>query len=147
MKLKILVGLLAIVLSPAYADPSNTYFDGLENAYVFRDAKGNLTPRSRKGLKLLREAARENGTVMIWVSFDLPFQADPELRVPEVVEREAAARAAMIEQVILPLSKSISLIETPDDLRGAPGCMVLASARGVSALARDKRVKHISYQS
>ena len=67
------------------------------------------------------------------------------LRTVAVAEQEAAAKAKMIENVIIPMSGLLTLPMTPLGLGGAPGCMVETTEQGLVELVGDERVKHISY--
>lgn len=138
MKLTKLVFLLIFACSSAYAVD-------YEDIVIYRGIDGELTEASKNDLKELRKEARLIGQIKIWIMFDMGFQANPALRTPEVVQAEAAVKASMIADVVVPLSGRVALLTTPEGLGGAPGVMVEATERGLFALARDTRVKHITY--
>lgn len=139
MNTRIMLALLAITALPALAIE-------LSDVVVYRGIDGNLTQASQRGLRILRKAARDNGQIQIWILFDMGFESNPALRTPEVERAEAAVKASLIEAVVVPLRRVVALVvPTPDGLESAPGCMVHVTERGLVALVRDSRVKHVSY--
>lgn len=145
MRYLTLIALLSLILLDAHADNLSADQDNLTDIVIFKGIDGRLSAQSRAGLALLRRAAREQGPITVWVSFDIPFQADPALRTAAVAEQEAAAKAEMIDSVIAPMSGLLTLLMTPAGLGGAPGCMVETTEQGLVELVQDERVKHISY--
>lgn len=117
----------------------------LSELAVYRDVTGKLTPSSQRSLSTLRRAAQSRGQLEFWVMFDMPFQSDPNLRTSAVVRSEAAIKAALIEQVFSSLRQDVEVLDTPNGLEEAPGCLVLATAKGLDALVSNYKVKHVSY--
>ena len=121
----------------------------LEGLTVYRGLDGKLTDQSRENLRILSEGARINGQLTVWLMFDMDFVGNPELRTPEVIQSEAAARDDLIESIVMPIVHAghAQLLETPEGAAEAPGCLLSVTAAGLNWLATRKDAKHISYMS
>lgn len=133
----IVAGLL-FAFSQSIADP------GL---VVYRGVDGELTDASVQNLKTLRNIAAREGRITIWVDFDIPFEVNPELRTPEVIAENEAARQQAKDEIIAPLVASGQASE--EEIGGpgtqAPGCLVSVSQLALRTLARNPKVKHIGH--
>lgn len=126
---------------------SAAYSSDLHNIVAYRDVDGKFTETSVIGLRDLENAAIRNGSVGVWVTFNMVFEGTPALRTPSVIQSEAEEKARLIEQVIKPIGRNAIVLETPQGLEEAPGCLVNVTAQGLKRLAKSQFVKHISYYS
>jgi hypothetical protein len=131
------IALVVCLLGSAFANPGLVVFRGLD---------GKLTQESVSSLRELRTLAAREGSVHIWVDFDIPFQGNPDLRTPEVVAEEARLRAEAIREIIVPLERRrlVQRVSMPVET-GAPGCLVNATPAGLTQLAKNPRVQHIGH--
>ena len=116
----------------------------LSDISAHRGLDGRLTQSSRQAIAKFANAAAKSGEIRLWVAFDMDFQGDMNLRTQEVVQAEAEEKQRLISEIILPMD-GVTLAETPANLSGAPGCMVIANPNGVAKLAQEKRIIHISH--
>lgn len=115
---------------------------------VYRDSSGVLTEQSRKNLRSLVRKANYDGTITVWVVFNMPFQADPMLRSPEIVAAESEAKKAAYAAHIVPLINhglAYELDANSELLIEAPGTMLSVRAGGLQLLARNPSIKHIGH--
>lgn len=121
----------------------------LDGLVVYRDATGALTRESKKNLRELRKLAKRTVTITVWVTYNIKFQGNPELRTPDVVAAEAAAKQRVFDELVLPLleRRDVDIADNALIGTGIPGIMLEVSSKGLVSLAHDRRVKHIGYFS
>ncbi len=136
-KLVILISLVILAFSSVKAVE-------YEDIVIFRGLDGNLTEESLRNLEVLKQEARGRGSVKIWIMLDIEYEFDADKRTAAVKLSEATNKSSMLSSVIQP-SKGMELQPVPRGLDEAPGAMVIVTERGLGALARDARVKHITY--
>lgn len=114
---------------------------------VYRGVDGELTDLSKRNLKVLRRQAEENGRIAVWVTFDIPFEVNPELRTPDVVAENEASRQQAMDEMIAPLIArgDASELEIEGSDSQAPGCLISVSKWALQRLARNPKVKHIGH--
>lgn len=115
---------------------------------VYRDATGELTQQSRKNLSDLIKVATREGPIAVWVVFDIPFEGNPDLRTPDVIESEAASKRAAFSEHVSPLIAQGLAVELDSGvamLDEAPGAMLRVTANGLRRLSRDPGIKHIGH--
>lgn len=114
---------------------------------VYRGVDGNLTRESVRNLRTLRRIAARIGHITVWVDFDIPFEVNPELRTPEVIAENEAARQQAMDEIIAPLVArgQASEVEIEGPGTQAPGCLVSVSQSALRSLARNPKVKHIGH--
>ena len=114
---------------------------------AYRDASGDFSDLSVENLNKMRNKAKAEGAILVWVSFGIPFQGDPGLRTPEVEASEAAALQAEYIAVVAPIvfSGDATVLERPQPTVPAPGYLLEVNHKGIISLSKHPHVKHIGY--
>lgn len=123
-----------------------TFADAENGLEVYKDVDDALTSQSKVNLRSLVQQAQIDGSITVWVDFGIPFQANPLVRTPEVIEHEHEQLEQAIESIILPLVRTghasiVNLNPAPM----APGCMIEASPSALEILAHKPGVKYLGY--
>ena len=139
MKSKIILVLLMLFALPVHAAQNET-------DVVYRGVDGKLSPTSKQNLHVLKKAARKEGSIKIWIAFEMNFQPNPALRTPEVELAESTVKASLISEIVEPLANDALLLPTPNGLGGAPGCMVKVTEQGIIGLMESEKIRHVSRQ-
>lgn len=144
---KILMSMaITTVLSAA---PGNQSFADIEThdpAYlaIYRTTSGELAHESLASADALVEIARTNGSIQVWVAFDVPVELVPERRTTSVRKAEKKATKAAFKAHIRPLLKQgLALEYSLLNANGAPGCMVTVTAEGLLTLIDNRRIIQI----
>ena len=119
--------------------------DALQGLAISKGLHGNIDNDEKRTLAAFTAAAAHNGTIRIWIAFDMLFVGDPMLRTPEVVAREALVKQELIDRVVMPLVSAGQAELPPQLLSGAPGCELFASTVALRRLAEDEDVTFIGY--
>ena len=111
---------------------------------VYRDTAGKLTEDSKYFAKRLIKKARQQGSVLLWVTLNIPYQTNMAEMTPDEIASQEAIVQQKLSELLDPLVRR-GFVSHPG---GAPviagnGCRVIATATGVRALVSDSRVLHI----
>lgn len=118
----------------------------LEGLTVYRGIDGEYSSLSMQNLETLQQAAG-NERITIWVAFNMIYEANPDLRTPEIEYQESQIKQELIDFVIAPLAHAGVAIQLPmsAELLGAPGCKLSIKSEGLALLAASPDVKFIGY--
>ena len=138
MKRKILV--LGILLFMACANSM-----AQESLSVYRELSGEHSAQSVANLKTLRDQAKSEGKILVWISFGIHFTANPALRTPEIAAREKAEKEQHFSSAVAPIvAKGYATVtELPAAGAEAPGYLLAVDHQGLNELAKSSEVKHI----
>lgn len=114
---------------------------------VYRGPDGEHTPRSIQNLKELKALAKSHGTISVWVDFGIYFEGNPELRTPQQVADEIAAREKAFAEIVAPIIAKgrAVVVELPEPRTPAPGYLLEVDHQGLKALAKNSRVQFIGH--
>lgn len=131
---------LGIAMAVSHAET----LDGLS---LYKGLDGNFSTASSQDLEILRQAAKAEGQITIWVAFNMEFAAIPELRTPEIERQEAAIKQRIMDRVVTPLVNKgqVEILPLSERQTSAPGCMLAVTAAGLTALAHSTDVKYIGH--
>ena len=131
---------LGLAMAVSHADP----LDGLS---VYRGLDGSFSTASLQGLEILRQAAITEGQITIWVTFDMEFEANPELRTSDIGRQEAAIKQKLMNRVVNPLvgKGQVEILPLSEVQTSAPGCMLAVTAAGLAGLVNSADVKYMAY--
>ncbi|MGI9224036.1 MAG: hypothetical protein ACR2QX_06130 [Woeseiaceae bacterium] len=140
--LKKVTFLLVIVLAF-----SATFASKSDIQIAFRGSDGEYTKESRRSLKSMAHAAKKEGSIEIWITFEMAYVGDPAQRTADVIQSESQEKEWLTS---LTLGDAIAaghaeILPTPFGLEQAPGCMVSVTETGLELLLGQQKVKHISY--
>lgn len=119
-------------------------FSATAGLTVYRGFDGEFSETSLDNLKTLRDIAKENGTVRVWVDFGIEFQPDPQLRTAEVIATEQLQKQQHIEEFVRPIIDNGNATEVAvDPFPVAPGIMLDINHKGLLKLAKNPNIKYI----
>lgn len=121
--------------------------ESLKEITAHRGLDGAYSSKSLRNISAMHRDASRLGGIEIWVTFDMVFQGNPDLRTQEDIDSEAQIKSWLISQVIQPVvgDGEAALLDVPAGLAQAPGCRVLVTADGLERIARHPDVKHLNY--
>lgn len=139
--------ILFLTLCVATAIPKYASGSDSDVLVAFRGTDGLYSRDSIRALRDMRRAADRLGQITVWVTFDMNFVGDVELRTPEVIAAENAVKQSLIAQSIGPIEQAGegALLPSPEGVENAPGCLVQVTARGVELLAARSEIKHVTF--
>ena len=143
-QLVLLFCLLSAFSLSVYSDRS----DKLVGSSYYRGVDG-ATADALRQLKKMAQAAKRLGSIAVWITFDTPFEGNPELRTPEVIAQQNTQVQEIYAESVEPLIDADEAwdLPAPSALANAPGRMVEVTRTGLLALASDDNVLYIAYMS
>ena len=114
---------------------------------VYHEADGKLTKSSKNNAATMRRIAAKRGYITLWVTANVDF--DPNIDDLSEAERVSQQRAATekLMDVLQPLVDADKVWHpSAGPYIQGPGCIIRATAAGVSRLVRDSRILHMVAQ-
>lgn len=119
----------------------------VQTIVAFRGESGEFTLQSQRGLAMMRQVVTTDGSIDLWITFDMPFEGNPELRTDEVIATESQIKQWLVSQTVAVIASRghARILDTPTGLEQAPGCRIRVTFRGFEELLTFSEVKHITY--
>ena len=126
-----------VIVAPAFAEERPLIY--------YWEPDGTISEQSRENAQEMRDVAKEQGYVTLWLVLNYPFNVYFDDMSPEEIAEQRANVAQGFQEILTPLIAAGEVWNRSDGpyIRG-PGIAVRATDKGLRSLLRDTRILQIT---